>query len=79
LFEDYEPEYTDDIGGTTNIFDDYEHEQDELERFISEYPGVIRDGDNKAEVLYKMNEHLQNIIYPVTGILENEESLRKFI
>ena len=40
---------------------------------------MIRDGDTKAEVLYKMNEHLHNIIYPVNGILENEETLRRFI
>ena len=46
---------------------------------MKDYPGVIRDGDTKIEVLYKMNEHMHNILEPIVNILDNEESLRKFI
>ena len=62
-----------------DIFDHYDQEQEELVEFINTYPGVIRDGDSKAETLYKMNEHLHNVLEPITEILENEEMLRKFI
>ena len=62
-----------------DIFESYELEQEALDEFISEYAGNIRETDTIEEVLYKMNEHLNHILAPLTESLHNEARLQHFI
>ena len=57
--------YTDEMEGS-DLLEDHEMEQEDLEEFINNFPGVIREEDSTTEVLYKMNEHLQHILAPLS-------------
>ena len=45
-----------------DFIEEFEEEQEELEDFIANNPGNIDEDDTLAEVLYKMNEHMNHII-----------------
>lgn len=70
--------YTDEMEAD-DLLQQHELEQEDLEEFIANFPGVIREEDTTAEVLYKMNEHLAHIIGPLSGLVQSEESLRHYI
>jgi len=46
---------------------------------MAENPGTIREEDSTVEVLYKMNEHFNHILSPISELVTHEEWLRKFI
>ena len=62
-----------------DIFESYELEQEALDDFINEYAGNIRETDTIEEVLYKMNEHLNHVLAPLTSSLGNEQQLQHYI
>ena len=46
-----------------------------LDEFMETHPGVIRDDDTDAEVLYKMNEHLAHVLIPLADFVKNEKNM----
>lgn len=50
-----------------------------LEKYIEEYEGNIRDEDDTAEMLYKMNEHLKHVNSDLTRYVGMEHSMADFI
>ena len=76
--DDAEQLYTDDLEAF-DALEDWEQEQEDLEYHLTEFPGTIQEEDTTEEVLYKMNEHLNHILFPLTDLLKNEEWLRKFV
>ena len=62
-----------------DLIEDYELEQEELDNFIIDYAGNIRDEDTFEEVLYKMNEQMNHIIVPLGTFLENEDQMRHYV
>ena len=56
-----------------DLIEDYELEQEELDNFILDYVGNIREEDTYEEVLYKMNEQMNHILVPLGEFLGNED------
>ena len=52
-----------------DIIEDFELEQEDLDDYIMNHIGNIYDEDTEEEALYKMNEHLNHILYPLQSFV----------
>ena len=70
--------YTDELTGR-DVLEEYEDRQEELDQFIAENLGNIFSEDTLAEVLYKMNEHMNIILGHVSHFVSNEELMQRYV
>lgn len=70
--------YTDEMEGH-DLLHEHEEEQEELEWFIEDYQGNIRDGEPMSETLYKMNEHMNHILLPLNNFISNEDMMQHYV
>jgi len=63
----------------SDIFDAYSQQEKLLEKYIKEYAGNIREGDQGAEVLFKMNEHVKHVNHFLTRLVSLEASFASFV
>ena len=62
-----------------DLIAEFEEEQEDLEWFLENGVGIIDEDDTLAETLYKMNEHMQHIIAPLTDFLGNEDAMSHYV
>lgn len=62
-----------------DLIEDYELLQEDLDEYIDEYWGNVRQEDSLELALYKMNEQLNHIIMPLAEFRGEEKRLQKQI